>query len=405
MSVNDVVSRVGLWWPAADEDGLRQAAAAWERTTVALNQAAEVGRAGVAQARAHWSGGAADRFEQAWREHEKALRDDAAGCVAVAGALLTYADAVSEAKRRVEEIAVTAGATIVAGVGLAVLTVGTSAAVAGEVTAGLVAMAASVGVELSSTVAAISAGALTGAVFGAGEAAVVDMTVTQPLRVEAFHDGGYSATEAVGTMTAGEVGGGTLGGFAGVGAVAPMMRTAAGDLSGVRAPGAAIRAALDPSNWGSRGLRFRPGIEKAPGVRFEPHELNTARFLAGGGESVYLRPKILKDGITNPDALVRRHPGDSGTYTELKEVRAAGYRSVVRSLRDAEKQLGQWGGGEVVVDGRRVGLSEEVAREGFDRAVGAARSGGKPIPERARIILGDGRTVRCARGEIIGVDR
>ena len=77
-------------------------------------------------------------FDEVWRTHVQALRDDAAGCRALAQGLLRYADAVAEAKHRIEELAVTAGLTIAAGIGVAWLTFGTSVAVAAEVTAGLV---------------------------------------------------------------------------------------------------------------------------------------------------------------------------------------------------------------------------------------------------------------------------
>ena len=66
MGVDEVVSQVGLWWPAADEDGLRDAAQAWARTAAALDQAVDVGRAGAARASAQWAGDAAQRFAQAW---------------------------------------------------------------------------------------------------------------------------------------------------------------------------------------------------------------------------------------------------------------------------------------------------------------------------------------------------
>ena len=91
MALDEVVSQVGLWWPAADEDALQSAAAAWDRAAGELDRAAEVGRAGAAQARSTWSGEAADRFTAAWVGHETALHDDAAGCRALAEALRRYA--------------------------------------------------------------------------------------------------------------------------------------------------------------------------------------------------------------------------------------------------------------------------------------------------------------------------
>lgn len=390
---------LGLWWPAADADGLRAAAVAWTQASIELNRAVEVGASGAGRARARWSGGAAARFDEAWREHQQALRDDAVGCLAIADGLARYADAVADARRRVEELAVTAGATIAVGIGLAWLTFGTTAAVAGAVSAGLVEAAAAIGVELSSTAAAIGGTALTGAVFGAGEAAVVDMAITQPLRVEVFDDGGYSAPEAVRAMVDGGLFGGALGGASAVGAVAPVARIAAGDLGGVRFPGGALRAAMDPTNWGPRGSLFQVGVRESPGAVFKPVELPTARYLAGKGADVHARPEMGHVEVKSPDALVRWTPRDSGTYTEFKAPQAMSFRSVMRSLREAEAQLSPWGGGEVVVDGRSIGLTGDVASGGLERALkAAAKPGGDPIPDRIRIILGNGSELRYVEG-------
>lgn len=384
MDLEEVVSRVGLWWPAAQEDRLRQAATAWERASVALDDAVELGDSAARQARAHWDGPAADHFDQAWRTHQKAFGDDAAGCLAVSRALLDYADAVGRAKNQVEELAVTAGATIVAGIGLAWLTFGTSAMVAGEVTAGLVAAATAVGVELSSTVAAIGATALVGALFGSAEAAVVDMAVTQPVRVWGFHDGGFSGPELSNTIAQGGAFGGVLGGASGAAAVRPLARIEAGELGGVRAPGGTIRAALDPTNWGEQGARFRVGVHEGPGATFLPHERPGAEWLADRGKSVHAKWKVLADDVKNPDALVRHGRDDPGTYTELKAPTAATSMAVQRSISDGEKQLRPWSGGDVLVDGRGVGLTRETAEAGLERAIGSAVSRRQATAEQCR---------------------
>lgn len=388
---------LGLWWPAADEDGVRAAASAWDRMVTGLERAVDAGRAGVAQADARWTGDAADRFEQAWREQEQALRADAAACRAMADGLRRYADAVAAARSRVEEIAVTAGASLVVGVGLAWLSFGASAAVAVEVSAGLVAAAAAIGVELSATAAAIGAGVVTAAVFGAAEAAVVDMAVTQPLRVEVFDDGSYSGAELAGSAASGAAGGGAIGGALAASAVRPMARIAAGDLSGVRAPGGAMRAALDPSDWGPQGPRFSPGVHDPEGLLL-PHEKRLAEFLADEeGSSVHAHRRAVMNDEKSPDVLVRRGGRDPGTYIELKELRSASSVSVMRNMREAESQLGPWGGGEAVIDGRRAGLTSDTAEAGVDRATKSAQKGGKPLPEYVRLLVEDGTSLTFHR--------
>lgn len=393
MSVDGVVSPVGLWWPAADEDVLFSAADAWGRAAAALDRAGAAGLDGAARAGSTWSGASAEAFDRAWRDHAGALRDDAAGCRALARALRTYADAVADAKRRVEELAVTAGATLVAGLALAWVTFGTSVAAAGGLSASLVAAAAAVGVELSATAAAITAGAVVGVTFGAAEAAFVDGLVIQPLRVEVFDDGGYSVAEVGAAAALGGVGGGLGGGVAAGVAAAPVARTAAGDLAGLRAPGGVIRAALDPPNWGPQLGRFRVGVHEGPGARFQPHERPTADLLAGENRSVHARPVIEKPGIANPDTLVRNGPRDPGTYTEFKRPQAMTSGAVKNEIMKAGKQLDGYGGGELVLDGRTVGLTEEVARQALARALGQSASHGSRLPTTIRLVLGDGRSI------------
>lgn len=392
MSVEDgareVLAEVGLWWPAADEDALRRAAVAWERMAGALEDAAEDGPVAV-EAAASWRGEAATRFRDRWGRQERALVDDAAGCRALASALREYADAVEDAKRRVEQLAITVGATLVAGVALAVFTFGTTAAAAATVSASLVSAAAAIGVELSSTVAAILGGTIAGIGFGAGEAMVVDMAVAQPVRVEAFDDGGYSMAEVGESGAFGGLLGGGAGGVLARTAAQPIARTAAGDLSGLRAPGGRIRGALDPSNWGPVGRRFSPGVDEGQRA-FLPHERSTADLLAGEGVSVRSRAEIQASGRRNPDAIVRRGPEDPGVYTEFKAPTQMTDTAVKRSIRDAGDQLEDWGGGAAVVDGRQVGLTREVAEAGLRRTLGEATAHSLPLPRSIRFVLGDG---------------
>jgi uncharacterized protein YukE len=392
VGVDEVVSQVGLWWPAADEDGLREAAQAWARTAAALDHAVDVGRAGTAQATAGWSGDAAQRFAQAWQQHETALHDDATGARALSDALTRYADAVADAKRRVEELAVTAGATIAAGIGLAWLTFGTSAAAAAGVSAGLVAAASAIGVELSATAAAIVSGALVGVAFGAVEGAVVDMAVTQPLRVHAFHDGSWSASEVVTSAMAGGAFGGVL---RGVGAALPARAvparalpdpapaqagpiTAAEDLGEIDG---LISAALDPANRGALGPLFRVGVHETPAASFGPEQLPAARLLESEGHSVHAR--------TDPAALVRSSPGDGGRLTELLRPAEPTGPAVESAILDANGRLARLGSGDIVIDARGTGLDVDTARQGLVAAITRILTQGHEPPDSVRFVFDD----------------
>lgn len=388
MGVDEVVSEVGLWWPSADEDGLRTASRAWAKLAGALDHAADVGRAGHARALAGWTGDAAVRFDRAWQQHEAALAADATGARALGDALARYADAVADAKGRVEELAVTAGATIAAGVGLAWLTFGTSAAAAAGVSAGLVAAASAIGVELSATAATIVGGALVGVAFGAAEGAVVDMAVTQPLRVEAFHDGGYSAAE-VGTAAAH---GGLLSGIlGGVAPAVPIALRLPGRTSAPAAPTSAaddlgeldglITAALDPAHRGALGPLFRPGVHETPTATFTPEQLPAARLLEAEGHSVHAR--------TDPAALVRSSPTDGGRLTELVRPPEPTSDAVEQVILEANGRLARDGSGDIVVDVRGTGLDVDTAGQGLLAAITRVLGQGHEPPDSVRFVFDD----------------
>jgi hypothetical protein len=393
-ALSQAAATVGLWWPAADEQRLRDAAEVWDRLAVAVDAASGAGRDAAGRATTAWSGEAAAASLQAWSRQDEALATQSADARRVAGALREYAGAVADAKRQVEALVAAVGATIVVGGVTAFFTFGIGEAVAAGVTAELVAAAAAVGVELSGTVAGITGGALTAATFGAAESVAGDVT-TQLVQQGVSHEGAFSWAEVGESAAIGGVSGGVVGGGAGALAVGPIARTAAGDLSGLRTPGGRIRAALDPPNWGAEGGRFVPGVHELPGARaFQPHELPTAELLASEGKSVYARAEVNVEGVTSPDALVRTSRSDPGTYTEFKQPIVHSTAAVKRAITDAEKQLRQYGGGSVIVDGRQVGLARDVAEVGLGRAAGLLRSDGRALPTEIRIVLGDGTEIR-----------
>ncbi|MFI8459439.1 hypothetical protein [Kitasatospora sp. NPDC085464] len=219
----------GMWWPDADADKLRKAADAWEAMATAVdNVTAPTSQAATAIV-ANNHGPAIEAFGKFWGQYYGGqgtgwLPDIAAACRNLAKALRDFAAEVDKAIKKLEEEAAIVGATLVAGTALAVFTAGISEGVAVTAAAGIVATAAGLGVAVSETIALIAATVLTGVVFGAVEAIVVDVAVAQPIRVEFFDDGGYSLKEAVDAEKAGGLMGGAAGGF---GAGARVVATAA----------------------------------------------------------------------------------------------------------------------------------------------------------------------------------
>lgn len=151
---------------------------------------------------------------------------------------------------------------------------------------------------------------------------------------------------------------------------------------------------FDPGKHkGALGNEFRAGVNDPRGM-FEPKERSVADRLADEGEMVHPRERIddVAD-LKNPDAMVRTGPSDPGTVTEFKTLGSDNSAAVKENILRAGDQLAQHGGGDVVIDGRGVALTEENARRGFARAVGQARTHGSDLPDRVRMILGDGTII------------
>ncbi|MQA25701.1 MAG: hypothetical protein GEU94_09540 [Micromonosporaceae bacterium] len=59
----------------------------------------------------------------------------------------------------------------------------------------------------------------------------------------------------------------------------------------------------------------------------------------------------------------------------------------------AAEQVNPWGGGDAVIDARKVGLTEQTARQHVSEAVAEAGRKGKPLPKKIHVILGDGSMI------------
>lgn len=149
-----------------------------------------------------------------------------------------------------------------------------------------------------------------------------------------------------------------------------------------------------PSDAGAErvalGGGFRVGVNDPEGL-FAGKERAIADLLAEQGMMVHPRRRVADvTGLTSPDAMVRSGPDDPGVVTEFKTPESASSSSMRSNILAAGKQLGQHGGGEVVIDGRVAGMTEDVARHGWARAAGQAAVHGSALPDRVRVILADG---------------
>ncbi|MFB7710155.1 RNase A-like domain-containing protein [Streptomyces sp. NPDC056105] len=254
MSVADKAKKIvqdmtGMWWPDADEDGLRQAAKAWrdfaddlEDVTAAANKSAR----GIIT---HNKGEAISAFDDPyWRRYYHDghgwLQDMIDSARDMAKSLDQYADAVHHAVKRLEHELEIVGATIAAGTLLAVFTAGISEAAAAAATATIVDLAATLGVAVSTEIATIAGTTLATAAMAGIESITVDLAVTQPAAMVTGESKGLNLDEAHQALLYGALTGGALGG---AGATYRAAQKAGGMtelLGGVRVPGFGLQVAI-----------------------------------------------------------------------------------------------------------------------------------------------------------------
>lgn len=186
MDIATILNRFGIPWPDADSNKARQARDAWTAIADAANDALGKSSTMVSELTASNSGPAMNAFTQYWSTvggtPDECTSADAKAMLpiliqaadALASACNDFADAVDEAKRKLEEAAAALGAAVVSGVVATVFTAGLSNVVAG----GAEAVAVSLGMDavtvfgtsIDSILAAMGTGAIS-----AGVAAVLDV--------------------------------------------------------------------------------------------------------------------------------------------------------------------------------------------------------------------------------------
>ncbi|WBO65377.1 RNase A-like domain-containing protein [Streptomyces camelliae] len=255
MSVADKARKIvqemtGMWWPAADEGGLRHAAKTWrdfaddvDDVTAGANKAART----IIE---HNKGEAISAFDDPfWRRYyyDKRgwLKDLADAARDMAKSLDAYADFIHGVKKKLEHELEIAGATLVVGGVLSVVTFSLSEDAAVAVAAGIADTAASLGVAVSEEIAAIATTTLATAAFAGVESVAVNLAVTQPLSIALGEQkGGLNIDEARSAGVDGAITGGLLGG---AGATVQAINRAGGItelLGGVRLPSVGPALAL-----------------------------------------------------------------------------------------------------------------------------------------------------------------
>ncbi|MEV0289990.1 MULTISPECIES: hypothetical protein [unclassified Kribbella] len=139
------------------------------------------------------------------------------------------------------------------------------------------------------------------------------------------------------------------------------------------------------------GDDFAPGIHDPDGI-FDGKEQEIAKVLERQGWRVDARrPDHTTRNRKNPDSAVRRSGTEEGVIIEFKTLREGTHSAVKRNMLEGTGQATQdRPRGEVVIDGRNVGLSEAIADRGYRRALGQP---GKTVADVVHVILGDGRMV------------
>ena len=210
----------GIWWPAADEDRLWEAALAHRRMADAIDAAAGLPAVAARSLVANNRGPAVDAFGTYWARYQAGqdtgwLADAARSHRQLAAGLQEYAAAVAEAKSRVLLELEILAAALIAGTALAVLTAGASQAAAAAVSAAALAAAQAVGVTLSALVTDVIAMVLVGAVVGTLESVTVNAVVVQPAHLVFGDQQGFDWDQLGEWASGGAVGGGLAGGLAG----------------------------------------------------------------------------------------------------------------------------------------------------------------------------------------------
>ncbi|MCZ0211113.1 hypothetical protein OZK63_37680 [Streptomyces sp. UMAF16] len=330
MSVTDKAREVvqdltGMWWPDADEDGLREAAKAWRAFADDVDDVTSGANKAARSIIEHNKGEAISAFaDPYWRRYYHDghgwLKDLADAARGMAKALDAYADAVHGAKKKLEHELEIVGATLVAGTALAIFTAGISEGAAAAAAVTVADMAAGLGIAVTEEIATIAGTTLATAAFAGVESITVDLAVTQPMSIALGEQkGGLSLDEARETGLYGALLGGALGG---TGATVRAARNAGGFtelLGDVRLP------------------TFGPAVALPEGASPSLDELGL--LIKGDGEP-NAWPRSKRKGRVNPQyrADVAGDEGKNGAHTLAKHVKVTTRELRARLRAEPERE-------------------------------------------------------------------
>jgi hypothetical protein len=144
-------------------------------------------------------------------------------------------------------------------------------------------------------------------------------------------------------------------------------------LSTSGAPLKGLFRGLAENKFGSAFVRYCTGNKTKPAVK----EIDAANFLAEKfGHRIFIRGS----GVEGADFLM------DGVKWELKTLESASDNAVANNIKKSMKAGNQ--GKRFIIDGRKVGLTEENAIEGIKRAI---RNGYEP--SNVKVILGNERII------------
>ncbi|WP_419998341.1 toxin glutamine deamidase domain-containing protein [Streptomyces boninensis] len=190
----------GMWWPDADAPDLRLAAKAWREFGNDVYDILPKVSKPAESIILNNTGKAIDAFEVFWYRYEAYgkgwLRDLGDAADAIADALDEFADAIDDYKTKLDNVLLTEAVTIAAGIGLAFVTAGAASAAASAATAEILALASTLGVGVSTTVATIGGVTLAGVAFASLESIAVNLAVAQPMKIATGLQPGFDLDEA-----------------------------------------------------------------------------------------------------------------------------------------------------------------------------------------------------------------
>ncbi|MFI8792951.1 hypothetical protein [Streptomyces sp. NPDC055105] len=332
MSVADKAKKIvqdvtGMWWPDADEDGLRDAAKAWRDFADDLEDVTADANKSARTIIEHNRGEAISAFDDPfWRRYYYQkhgwLQDMIDGSRDMAKALDKFADAVHAATKHLEHELEIVGATIIAGTALAIFTAGISEAAAAAATASMLELAGTIGVTVSTEVATIAGTTLATAALGGIESVTVDLAVAQPIAIATGESQGLSLDEASQAAKDGMLFGGM---FGGAGSAARVTAEAGGFQEVFGGSLSLNGAALDQMGKSRTWNLLRSEGSKTPAPPAKPGDFELA-----SGDPVYYSKNTTTVGYDkstlNNLQRVRRLPGvhDVVVHGTNKGVFAAG---------------------------------------------------------------------------------